>query len=278
MSAHARTGILGLDDILAGGLTRGCLFLLEGHPGTGKTTVALQFLVAGLEDGHRSLYITLSETKEELVSSAASHGWKLGEGIEVFELPENLLDPNDQQTLLYSSDVELGETVKLILQAVERTNPALVVLDSLSEIRLLAQGSLRYRRQLLALKHYFAKRRATLLMLDDLTNDPLDKTAHSIAHGVIRLEELAPNYGPDRRRLKVMKYRGQSYRSGYHDFAIKTGGIRVFPRLVASEHKTDFPINTLESGVAELDELLGGGIDWARALSFWGRPGAERLL
>ena len=280
MVAHARTGISGLDDILAGGLTRGCLFLLEGQPGTGKTTLALQFLAAGLEDGHRSLYITLSETKQELLSSAASHGLQFDKRLEVFELqpPENLLDPAEQQTLLYSSDVELGETVKLILQAVERTDPALVVLDSLSEIRLLAQGSLRYRRQLLALKHYFAKRRTTVLMLDDLTTDALDKTAHSIAHGVIRLEELAPNYGPDRRRLKVMKYRGQTYRSGYHDFAIVTGGIRAFPRLVASEHRASFSIRTLASGVAELDQLLGGGIDSGTSTLVLGPAGSGKTI
>ena len=280
MPAHASTGISGLDDVLAGGLTRGCLFLLEGHPGTGKTTLALQFLVAGLEGGQRSLYVTLSETKAELINSAASHGWKLDGGVEVFELqpPEHLLDPGDQQTLLYSSDVELGETVKLILQAVERTNPAIVVLDSLSEIRLLAQGSLRYRRQLLALKHYFAKRGTTVLMLDDLTTDALDKTAHSIAHGVIRLEETAPNYGADRRRLKVMKYRGQSYRGGYHDFTIITGGIQVFPRLVAGEHRASFSIRTLASGIAELDDLLGGGIDTGTSTLVLGPAGSGKTI
>lgn len=180
--------------------------------------------------------------------------------------------------MLYSSDLELGETVRLILKAVERTNPALVVLDSLSEIRLLAQGSLRYRRQLLALKHYFAKRGTTVLMLDDLTTDALDKTAHSIAHGVIRLEELAPNYGSDRRRLKVMKYRGQAYRGGYHDFVIETGGVRVFPRLVSAEHRVRHDVRTLQSGVRELDDLLGGGIDTGTSSLVLGPAGAGKTV
>lgn len=280
MSDHIPTGVPGLDDILGGGLAPGCFFLLEGQPGTGKTTLSLRFLVEGKTAGRRSLYVTLSETRKELIISAAAHGWTIDDGIEIFELqpPEDLLDPNDQQTLLYSSDLELGETVRLILKAVERTNPALVVLDSLSEIRLLAQGSLRYRRQLLALKHYFAKRGTTVLMLDDLTTDALDKTAHSIAHGVIRLEELAPNYGSDRRRLKVMKYRGQAYRGGYHDFVIETGGVRVFPRLVSAEHRVRHDVRTLQSGVRELDDLLGGGIDTGTSSLVLGPAGAGKTV
>lgn len=280
MSDHIPTGVRGLDDILGGGLAPGCFFLLEGQPGTGKTTLSLRFLVEGKTAGRRSLYVTLSETRKELIVSAAAHGWTIDDGIEIFELqpPEDLLDPNDQQTLLYSSDLELGETVRLILKAVERTNPALVVLDSLSEIRLLAQGSLRYRRQLLALKHYFAKRGTTVLMLDDLTTDALDKTAHSIAHGVIRLEELAPNYGSDRRRLKVMKYRGQAYRGGYHDFVIETGGVRVFPRLVSAEHRIRHDVRTLQSGVRELDDLLGGGIDTGTSSLVLGPAGAGKTV
>lgn len=186
----------GLDDIL-GGLTRRRVFLLEGEPGAGKTTIAVQFLLEGEKQGEKSLYITLSETEEELRQSAASHGWTLGPDINVFELipPESLLDPKQQQSLLYSSDLELGETTQQIFDAVERTRPSRVVLDSLSEIRLLAQSSLRYRRQILAIKHYFARYGATVVMLDDLTAEPADKTVHSVAHGVIRLEELAPAYG-----------------------------------------------------------------------------------
>ncbi len=208
---NAPTGIEGLDDVLSGGLARGRLFLLEGNPGTGKTTIALQFLLEGLKAKQRVLYITLSETQEELTATAASHGWELRHDLEIFELqpPESVLDPDEQQTILYSSDLELGETTQRILAEIERVNPTLIVLDSLSEIRLLAQSSLRYRRQLLALKHIFAKRGTTVLLLDDLTTDTLDKTVHSIAHGVLRLEELSPDYGSERRRLKVMKYRGR---------------------------------------------------------------------
>ena len=263
MGAKAKTGVVGLDDILVGGLSRGHVFLLEGNPGAGKTTIALQFLVEGAKLDERCLYITLSETENELRAGAASHNLKLGEHIEIFELvpPESLLDAQQQQSLLYSSDLELGETTKLIFEAVERIKPSRIVLDSLSEIRLLAQSSLRYRRQILALKHYFARLDATVLLLDDMTTDVNDKTVHSVVHGVINLEEIAPTYGAERRRLRVVKYRGQSYRGGYHDFKIETGGVVVFPRLVAGEHRTTFSRAPVSSGIAEVDELLGGGIE-----------------
>lgn len=280
MCAAVATGVQGLDEILVGGLTQGCLFLLEGQPGTGKTTIALQFLLEGQKRGQRSLYITLSESKPELMNSAASHGWTVGPEVEICELqpPENSLDAHEQQTLLYASDLELGDTVRHILEAVERTRPDLIVLDSLSEIRLLAQGSLRYRRQLLALKHFLASRGATVLMLDDLTTDALDKTVHSIAHGVILLEELSPNYGAERRRVKIVKYRGHAYRGGYHDFIIATGGIRVFPRLVASEHKRAFETRAVQSGITELDQLLGGGIDRGSSTLVLGPAGVGKSL
>jgi len=231
--AQASTGIAGLDDILAGGLVRDRVFLLEGSPGTGKTTAAMSFLLAGAAAGERTLYVTLSETEDELRDTARSHGWTL-DGVEVFELvpPESLLDEQQQQSLLYSSDLELGETTRMIFEAVERLKPARVVIDSLSEIRLLAQSSLRYRRQVLALKHYFAQKGATVLLLDDLTTDTLDKTVHSVAHGVVRLEELAPEYGAERRRVRVVKYRGRKFRGGFHDFTITTGGMEVYPPLV----------------------------------------------
>ena len=266
-------GIDGLDNILCGGLKPGRLFLLEGSPGAGKTTMAIQFLAAGAARGEPMLYITLSETEEELRDSAASHGWDLS-GIEIFELlpPESLLDDEQQQSLLYSSDLELGETTRRIFEVFEAKKPARVVLDSLSEIRLLAQSSLRYRRQVLALKHYFSKRNATVLMLDDLTTEVNDRTVHSVAHGVIRLEELSPDYGAERRRLRVIKYRGRSYRGGYHDFKIETGGVRVFPRLVSAEHKSTFRRDLVGSTSKQLDSLLGGVSSADRACWFSGRP------
>jgi circadian clock protein KaiC len=276
----AATGIVGLDEILSGGLTRGHTFLVEGAPGAGKTTVGLQFLLQGANAGERSLYITLSETEQELRQGAASHGWTLNDKITVFELvpPESLLDNEQQQSLLYSSDLELGETTKQIFDAVERVKPSRVVLDSLSEIRLLAQSSLRYRRQVLAIKHYFARHGVTVIMLDDLTSDAADKTVHSIAHGVILLEELAPVYGAERRRLRVLKYRGQKYRGGYHDFTIATGGIQVFPRLVAAEHRTRFTRRPLSTGLTEFDALLGGGVESGSSTLILGPSGTGKSL
>jgi circadian clock protein KaiC len=275
---HA-TGIAGLDDILGGGLAPGRLYLLEGAPGAGKTTIGLQFLIEGVRAGQRCLYITLSETQDELRQTAESHGFSL-DGIEIYELipPENLLDEQQQQSLLYSSDLELGETTKRIFEAFERIGPDRVVLDSLSEIRLLAQSSLRYRRQILALKHYFARQSATVLMLDDLTTDANDKTVHSIAHAVIRLEELAPDYGSERRRMRVIKYRGRRFRGGFHDFTIVSGGVRVFPRLVSAEHKGDFARDLLITHSPELNALLGGGVDRGSGILILGPAGTGKSL
>ena len=279
-TSKAETGISGLDDILAGGLSRRHVFLLEGEPGTGKTTVALHFLQAGAQAGERCLYITLSETDRELREGATSHGWELGENISIFELtpPESLLNAEHHQSLLYSSDLELGEATRQIFEVVERVKPTRVVIDSLSEIRLLAQSSLRYRRQILAIKHYFARYDATVLLLDDLTTESLDKTVHSVAHGVIRLEELTPNYGAERRRLRVVKYRGQKYRGGFHDFTIMADGIHVFPRLVAAEHRHNYQRQSISSGIAELDALLGGGIDGGSSTLILGPAGTGKSL
>lgn len=279
VEGQAETGIKGLDDVLGGGFERRRVFLVEGSPGAGKTTVATQFLIAGARAGERCLYVTLSETEDELRSGAASHGWDLA-GIDVFELvpPESLLDEQQQQSLLYSSDLELGETVKRIFEVFERVRPDRVVLDSLSEIRLLAQGSLRYRRQILSLKHYFARQGATVLLLDDLTADPQDKTVHSIAHGVIRLEETAPDYGPHRRRMRVVKYRGRLYRGGFHDVKIETGGLLTFPRLVSAEHKRSFKRDVVTSELAELDLLLGGGIERGSSVLILGPAGSGKSL
>lgn len=279
MMADASTGVAGLDDILGGGLARDRVFLLEGSPGTGKTTLSLSFIREGAALGERTLYVTLSETEEELRDSAASHGWDL-ENIDIFELvpPENLLDEAQQQSLLYSSDLELGETTQMILEAVERSKPRRIVIDSLSEIRLLAQSSLRYRRQVLALKHYFAQHGATVMLLDDLTAEISDKTVHSVAHGVIRLEELAPEYGAERRRARVIKYRGRPFRGGFHDFAIRHGGIEVFPRLISGEHRTEFDRAPLSSGIKGLDSLLGGGLERGTSCLILGPAGTGKSL
>lgn len=259
---RCRTGVPGLDDILNGGLIPDRLYLLEGTPGAGKTTISIRFLQEGVEKGERCLYVTLSESREELIAGAASHGWSM-DGIEIVELiaSEQELDGEHEVTMYHPAEVELTETVRQILDAVARVNPSRIVLDSLSELRLLAQGSLRYRRQILALKQFFNGRKTTVLLLDDLTSETTDLQLQSIAHGVISLEQLAPVYGTARRRLRVVKFRGTGYRGGYHDFSIEEEGVLVYPRLVAAEHGVPFPRERIESGITALDALLGGGPD-----------------
>lgn len=257
-----RTGVSGLDDVLAGGLTARRLYLLEGAPGTGKTTIALQFLMEGAALGEAVLYVTLSETDEELAGVARSHGWDLS-GVRVRELlpSEAALQPEQQYTIFHPSDLELSQTVMKILGDVDQIKPTRVVFDSLSELRLLAGDSLRYRRQILALKQFFAGRHCTVLLLDDMTAAEHDLQVQSIAHAVIRLEQVNSDYGATRRRLLVTKYRGQAFRAGYHDYKISHGGLQVFPRLVAAEHLGQVEQTRVGSGVARLDELLGGGLE-----------------
>jgi circadian clock protein KaiC len=262
LPAKISTGISGLDDILCGGLTPNRLYVIEGMPGSGKTTLALQFLSAGRSAGERCLYVTLSETQEELEAVVASHGLTL-DGIDIFDLgaAENVFGAGREMTLLHPWEVELDETVKLITDEVERVNASRVVFDSLSEMRLLAQEPLRYRREILALKQSFARRKTTVLLLDDLTGigGQQDLQLHSISHGVITLERLTLDFGAARRRLQVQKMRGSDFRAGFHDLTIRRGGLEVFPRLVAAEHHRPFAGDPVPSGLPELDTLLNGG-------------------
>jgi circadian clock protein KaiC len=259
-SPRIRTGIPGLDDILCGGLTQNRVYLVEGSPGTGKTTLALQFLMEGIRQGEKGLYITLSETKEELHEIADSHGWNI-DGISLFQLVNDAgMDPDSEQSILHPSEMELGETTRSVMNEVDRVMPTRVVFDSLSELRLLAQNPLRYRRQILAIKNYFSTRKCTVILLDDKTAETGDQQLHSIAHGVITLEQLAQEFGKERRRLHVIKMRGVKFRGGFHDFVLDTGGLTVFPRLIAAEHGRDFSLVVRSTGSPGLDELLGGGL------------------
>lgn len=270
-------GIAGLDDVLHGGLIANRLYLLDGNPGAGKTTLALQFLLEGVRIGERCLYVTLSETRAELLAGAQSHGWSL-DGLEIAELAgdDEELNVDSQLTLYHPSEVELTETTRRVLDIVERANPDRMVFDSLSELRLLAQGSLRYRRQILALKQFFARRQCTLLLVDDRTSEGPDMQLHSIAHGVISLYQRPPAYGSIARQLQVIKFRGSDFRSGYHDFRIVPGGIEVYPRLTSAEHGVAFARESVASGVAALDKLLGGGIDRGTCTLVSGTPGTGK--
>jgi len=256
------TGSEGLDNILGGGLDPNRMYLYEGSPGSGKTTIALQFLLEGVRRGERVLYVTLSETKAELELVAKRHGWSL-DGIDVFELvsPETSLDPELELTVLHPAEMELSETTQQVFDRVSETNPTRVIFDSLSEMRLLAQSPLRYRRQMLALKHFFTTRRCTVILLDDQTSEMGDLQLHSISHGVVLLEQLAIDYGAERRRLRVIKMRGIQFRGGYHDFVIRKGGLQIYPRLIAAEHRSCFVGEVASSGNEMLDRMLGGGLE-----------------
>jgi len=265
LDGRCPTGIAGLDDILCGGFPADCFYLLQGDPGSGKTTLALQFLFEGLRRGERVLYITLSETRLELLRVARSHGWSL-EQIPLLELSavEMMTRPDAQTTVFHPSEMELSKVTELLLDMARKTTPARVVFDSLSEFRLIAETELRYRRQLLNLKQEFARYKSTMLLLDDkMGGNKFGADPHvlSLTHGVVEMEQLSPDYGTSRRRLRVVKMRGVRFREGYHDYSILKGGLKVFPRLVAAEHHTAFKRGPVSSGIQELDDLLGGGPD-----------------
>ena len=274
--ARASTGIPGLDDVLGGGLPSTHVYLVEGDPGSGKTTLGLHFLREGVAQDEKGLYVTLSETSAELQTVAASHGWNL-EGIELFELVSSEgLSPDLEQSILHPSQIELGETVRGVIAAVERLQPQRVVFDSLSEMRLLAQDPLRYRRQVLALKKFFSDHGCTVLLLDDRSSRDTDQQLHSIAHGVINLEQAVDQYGPERRRLRVLKMRGIKFRGGDHDIVLDTGGLSVFPRLVAAEHRLNGDHKVVSSGVPKLDDLMGGGLPLGSNVLFSGPSGVGK--
>jgi len=271
------TGCAGLDDILGGGLTRNHLYLIEGDPGTGKTTLALQFLLAGVAAGEKGIYITLSESPKELTEVAESHNWSLDD-ISLVEMAPHSSGAitEDEYTVFHPSDVELGDTVKSVLERVEALNPTRVVFDSLSELRMLARESLRYRRQILALKRYFSGKDTTVLLLDDRTAEGNDLQLQSIAHGVIMLHSLEREFGAKRRRLEVRKMRGSKFREGFHDYTIEKGGVQVYPRLVAAEHRPPVELTSVRSGIKELDDLFSGGIDFGTSTLLIGPAGTGK--
>jgi circadian clock protein KaiC len=275
--ARATTGIAGLDNILCGGLAANRLYLVDGHPGVGKTTLALQFLLEGVRLGERCLYVSLSETKDELEAVADSHGWSL-DGITVIELSQvdQTLAANSQNTLFQPAEVELANLSRLLTTEFDRVEPARMVLDSLSEMRLMAQSALRYRREILRLKQHFATRRCTVLLLDDRSHSAQEGQVQSIVHGMIALQTVPLKFGINRRFLSVPKMRGSSFREGNHDYVIKGGGITVFPRLLATSGSIDFPPDTFSSGNPQLDTLVGGGLDAGTGSLFMGPAGSGK--
>src|SRR5947207_10848448 len=258
------TGVEGLDDILAGGLPRGGFYLIQGDPGSGKTTLALQFLLEGRRRGEKVFYITLAETKQELLQVARSHGWSLDK-IPVLDLSavEKLLRPEAQTTVFHPSEVELTKVGRLLRDEVRKTQPARLAFDSLSEFRLMAETPLRYRRQLLALKQHFAKFKSTVLLIDDKMDKSQALDAHvlSLTHGVFEMEQLSPDYGASRRRMRILKLRAVKFREGFHDYIIATGGLIVFPRMIAAEHRAQFRRRSVSSGIKKLDALFAGRLD-----------------
>ncbi len=277
---RCETGIEGLNEILGEGLPANCLYLVQGDPGSGKTTLALQFLLEGVRLGEKTLYITLSETKDELVKVARSHGWAL-DSIALFELSsiDSLIRPEARTTVFHPSEIELTKVSELLLEEIRRIQPVRVVFDSLSEFRLMAETALRYRRELINLKQELVKYNTTALLLDDrMDNSRIGGDPHvlSLTHGVIEMEQLSPDYGRSRRRLRVLKMRGMRFREGYHDYSIEKGGLRVFPRIVAADHRVDFTPQAVSSGNQELDELLGGGLDRGTTTLIMGPAGTGK--
>jgi circadian clock protein KaiC len=275
-TARITTGVPGLDHVLAGGLPAEHVYLIQGDPGAGKTTLALQFLLEGRRAGERGLYIALGETRAEITEIAASHGWSL-EGIDIFELnegPDGAASSN--YTMFHPSEVELGETTRRVTDAVDAVKPSRLVFDSLSEMRLLARDPLRYRRQILAFKQFFIGKGCTVLLLDDGTSEVGDLQLQSIAHGVVTMDHLSPEYGGERRRIRVVKLRGVAFRGGYHNFTIERGGVVIYPRLVASEHREAAPRDRVSSGVKGLDDLCGGGLDQGSSTLILGPAGTGK--
>lgn len=273
--ARLRTGVAGFDDILGGGLPARRLYLIQGDPGAGKTTLALRFLLEGVKQGERSLYVTLSETREELADIARSHEWSL-DGLSVMEVSSDATLDETETTLYQPAEVQLGERMRALLEEVDRLKPARMVLDSCSELRLLSQGALRYRRQILALKQRLTQLGCTILLLDTPHPENPDMLLQSVVHGVVSMEQLSPLYGAERRRLRILKIRGLKYRGGNHDFIIKTGGVEVFPRLVAAEHHSEFARDPVPCGVPALDALLGGGPSRGSSLLLMGPSGSGK--
>lgn len=271
------TGVAGFDAILGGGLPRHHLYLVEGDPGAGKTTMALQFLLAGRDEGERVLYCTLSETRDEVEKVAASHGWNL-EGLEILEMSSSISAATGEEsyTVFRPSDIELGETTKRLIEHIDRVRPERVAIDSLSELRLLAHEALRYRRQILGLKHYFSQKNCTVMLLDDRTVHTPDLQPQSIAHGVIEMNRLPTEYGAERRRVRVVKLRGLSFMGGYHDYTIETGGLAIYPRISIADRPSPFDSRAASSGIAELDALLGGGLDRGTSTLLTGPAGTGK--
>lgn len=277
ITSRYKTGIKGFDSILNGGFPENRLYLMQGEPGTGKTTIAFQFLLEGIAQGQSGLYISFSESREELEAVAASHNWDIST-LNMLELGsiEEQLKPEAQNTIFYPSEVEMNQTMDVLYAEIERIKPQRVVFDSISEMRMLAESSLRYRRQMLALKQYFAKQNCTVLMLDDLTTSPKDLQVQSIVHGVISLQKLHPEFGNERRRLNIVKLRGIEYMGGFHDYLIKKGGVEIFPRMISAQHVTKPSNQRFGSGIKELDHLLGGGLDGGTSTLFLGPAGTGK--